>query len=102
MAFEVTEDFIRAEAPVQIQQNHPLSAFPDYGLKEGDKLIVEYGWGAIDYKPDEIEVVKEYPNFILCKYIYHHWAGYDMSYTHCLNKVHIISGDIRFRKEVAA
>ena len=100
MARDITKDFLSdneldflTRREPEVITHHPIKGLPQYGLTEGTKIVVDHGRGWIDYEPDEIEVIKEYPNFILCRYKYS--SG---EYRHCLNKVLIVSGDIRFRE----
>ena len=78
--------------------NMNMDGFPNYGLEKGDHITILKGSGC-EKEPDWIEVIKEYPDYILCRFWYRHWTGRRDSYTRSLNKALIVSGDISFQKE---
>ena len=77
----------------------PISGFKNFGLKPGDHITFSHGIGTwTRHEPDYIEVVEEYPTFIVCEYVYIDWTGHKQSYKRCINKALVVSGDIVFRK----
>ena len=76
----------------------PLTNFPYYGLVLGDKIEILKGNDCAHKRSDHVEVVQEFPLFILVKYVYKSNDGHIKSYRRCLNKALIVSGDISFHK----
>lgn len=77
----------------------PLYGFPNYGLRKGDRVTVLKGSGCQVGEPDWVEVVEEFPTYIVLEYFFTHWMGYVTSYKHCINKALLISGDASVQLE---
>lgn len=78
----------------------PINGFPNYGLEPGERVKILKGSGCQSAEPDYVEVVQEYPTYIVFEFFYKHWLCDEvMSYRKCLNKAMLISGNASFQRE---